>query len=492
LWGFSKQATRGWRRNILEEAAPLTQDERPAFAQVGGGKLPREEGAVRDADPVYRGADENTIDASKGTPLTMTTVKALLNFAQPIPGFVYDKVEFDSEGEGRLDVAVRAHELIRPCCCHCRKPCPGYDQLPGRRWRGVSLWNIILWIYYAPRRVECRQHGVVVEYMPWSDGKRPWTVGMMAFLALWAQRLSWRDTARAFGVSWEAVFRSVEWTVEWGLKHRVLEGIRSIGVDELHWSRRKKGDGFLTVIYQIDAGMRRLLWVGPGRRESTLRAGLDALGAEVIAGLEFVCSDMWKPYLKVIRERIAHALHILDRFHITSHLNQAVDQVRRREMARLRQQAPARASLLKRMRWSLLKKRSRVRGRARQRLDALIASKLPTARAHLLKEAFQHFWTYRSHRHALRFLEAWCQRAMRSRIEPMKKVARMLRRHQPLILNWFLAKGELSSAAVEGMNNKVRVITRRAYGFRTFRALEVALYHNLAHLPKPPRTHKFC
>jgi transposase len=169
-----------------------------------------------------------------------------------------------------------------------------------------------------------------------------------------------------------------------------------------------------------------------------------------------------------------------------------VDQVRRREMARLRQQAPARASLLKRMRWSLLKKHSRVRGRARQRLDALIASKLPTARAHLLKEAFQHFWTYRSHRHALRFLEAWCQRAMRSRIEPMKKVARMLRRHQPLILNWFLAKGELSSAAVEGMNNKVRVITRRAYGFRTFRALEVALYHNLAHLPKPPRTHKFC
>jgi transposase len=448
--------------------------------------------AVRAAHPVYHGVDEITNDAPKGAPLTMSTVKALLNHAQPIRGFVYQRIDFDPRGDGRLDVSLRAHEQIRPRCSHCQRSCPGYDRLPGRRWRQVSLWKIPCWYYYAPRRVECPEHGIVVEHLPWSEGKRPWTIGMMAFLAMWARRLSWRETARAFDVSWEAVFRSVEWTVAWGLKHRVLEGVRSIGVDEIHWGRGKNGDGFLTVIYQIDAHMRRLLWVGPRRRESSLRAGLDALGAEVVAGLEFVCSDMWKPYLKVIRERIAHALHILDRFHITSHLNEAVDQVRRGEMARLREQAPAKASLLKRMRWPLLKKRSRVRGHARQRLDALIASKQPTARAHLLKEAFGHFWSYRSVHCARRFLEAWCQRSMRSRIEPMKKVARMLLRHQPLILNWFLAKGELSSGVVEGLNNKIRVITRRAYGFRSFRAMEIALYHTLARLPQPPPTHKFC
>ena len=79
----------------------------------------------------------------------------------------------------------------------------------------------------------------------------PMTFGMMAFLAMWARRLSWRETARAFRVSWEAVFRSVEWTVAWGLKHRVLQGVRAIGVDEIHWGRGKLGDGFLTVIYQI-------------------------------------------------------------------------------------------------------------------------------------------------------------------------------------------------------------------------------------------------
>src|ERR1035437_1126058 len=87
---------------------------------------------------------------------------------------------------------------------------------------------------YAPRRVECAEHGGVVEHIPWSDGKRPVTCAMMGFLARWARRMSWRETARAFQTSWEAVYRSVEWFVQWGLAHRELRGIESIGVDEIH------------------------------------------------------------------------------------------------------------------------------------------------------------------------------------------------------------------------------------------------------------------
>ena len=90
------------------------------------------------------------------------------------------------------------------------------------------------------------------------------------------------------------------------------------------------------------------------------------------------------------------------------------------------------------------------------------------------------------------FLDYWCYRAMRSRLEPMKKVARMLRAHKELILNWFRAKGEISGGAVEGLNNKIRVATRRSYGFRTYKAMEIALYHNLGRLPEPESTHRFC
>jgi transposase len=273
-----------------------------------------------------------------------------------------------------IEITVVPHGGIRGRCSRCRRPAPGYDRLPQRRWLSVPLWGIPTHFCYAPRRVECAEHGVVVEHIPWSDGKRPVTCAMMGFLARWARRLSWRETARAFQTSWEAVYRSVEWFVQWGLAHRQLRGVESIGVDEIHWGRGLRADNFLTVIYQIDAGCRRLLWVGRRRSQATLRRGLKALGPEVVKGLRFVCSDMWKPYLQVIAAQAGQALHVLDRFHITSHLNQAVDQVRRAESTRLRAKSKKAAQRLKHMRWPLLRRGSRVRGRARQKLNALLAS----------------------------------------------------------------------------------------------------------------------
>lgn len=413
---------------------------------------------------------------------------------QHFAGFVYRQIRLQCRDQQPLsiDIYIEPHTRIRGRCSHCQLPAPGYDRLPERRWLFVPLWGIPTFFCYAPRRVQCADHGVVVEHIPWSDGKRPVTRTMMSFLARWARRLSWRDTARAFQTSWEAVYRSVEWFVEWGLAHRQLRGVQAIGVDELHWGRGLRADNFLTVIYQIDAGCRRLLWVGRRRSEATLRRGLKALGPEVVGGLRFVCSDMWRPYLNVLAKQASQALHVLDRFHITGHLNDAVDQVRREESRRLREHSRADAQTIKHLRWPLLRRGSRVRGRARQKLNALLASKLATARAWELKETFFFFWKYKSVSWAAAFLDYWCFRAMRSRLEPMKKVARMLRAHEDLILNWFRAKGEISGGAVEGLNNKIRVVTRRSYGFRTYHALEIALYHNLGRLPEPESTHEFC
>jgi hypothetical protein len=100
-------------------------------------------------------------------------------------------------------------------------------------------------------------------------------------------------------------------------------------------------------------------------------------------------------------------------------------------------------------------------------------------------ETFQPFWGYRSTTWAGYFLSVWTERALRSRLEPMKKVARMLRSHEDLLMNWFKAKSEISSGAVEGLNNRIRVVTRRSYGFRSYKAMEIALYHKLARLPEP-------
>lgn len=418
-------------------------------------------------------------------PAIQLHVKTILNRIQRFTGFIYRQVRLRGRGASlRIDIYLEAHASIKGRCALCQKPAPGYDRLSERSWSFVPLWGIPTHLRYPPRRVNCPEHGIGVEHLPWSEGKRQTSIALMNFLAQWAKRLSWRETARAFGVSWEAVYRSVDWFVQWGLAHRVLEAVHAIGIDEIHWGKGLRSDNFLTVIYQIDTHCRRLLWVGPRRTQAALRRGLATLGPEVLKGVRFVCSDMWKPYLRVIATHLGQALHILDRFHITSHLNDALDQVRRAECSRL--QGRPQATKLKRMRWKLLRRGSRVRGHAKRKLWGLLRTKLATGRAWMLKETFEDFWHYRSLTWARAFLSVWTERALRSRIEPMRKVARMLRAHEQLILNWFRAKGEISNGPVEGLNNKIRVVTRRSYGFRTYHAMETALYHNLGRLPGEP------
>ena len=126
------------------------------------------------------------------------------------------------------------------------------------------------------------------------------------------------------------------------------------------------------------------------------------------------------------------------------------------------------------------------------RLRELVGINLRTVRAYLLKEQFQHFWSYNSFDSAQRFLARWTRMAMRSRLEPFKKFARTLREHQRELLNWFLARGQFAAGATEGFNNKARITTRKAYGFRTYEHAEIALYHALGNLPEPDwLTHRF-
>ena len=213
------------------------------------------------------------------------------------------------------------------------------------------------------------------------------------------------------------------------------------------------------------------------------------MGQEVISKISFVCSDMWVPYLKVIREKCSEALHILDRFHIVAKMNKALDEVRADETRRIK--SDRRDPVLKKSRWLLLKRSENLKDEQHFRLRYLLRYNLKTVRAYLLKEAFQQLWDYNSPSWAGKFLDDWCRQTMRSRIEPMKKIARSLRQHRELILNYFRAQKLISSGVVEGLNNKAKVTMRKSYGFRTYRVLELALYHSLGKLPEPESTHDF-
>jgi transposase len=415
-------------------------------------------------------------------------LKTILNRVEKHRSFVYEEVRLrEQEGRPVLEVDLRPRVNGRPTCSGCGHRRPGYDTLSPRRFEFVPLWGMAVYFVYAMRRVECPTCGVVVEKVPWANGKSQATTTYAWFLARWARRLSWSEVAEAFQTTWERVFRSVEVAVTWGLAHRDLEGVQAIGIDEVLWRRGYK---FLTVVYQIDAGVRRLLWVGQDRRAKTLLRFFRWFGPERSARLHFICTDMWKPYLKVIARKAAGAVQVLDRFHIMAHLSKAIDEVRAKEAKRLK--AAGYEPVLTGTRFCLLKRPENLTEGQEVKLAELLRYNLRTVRAYLLKEDFQLFWQYVSPAWAGKFLDGWCSRAIRSRIEPMKRVARTLRNHRPLLLNWFRARGEISAAAVEGLNNKLKVTTRKAYGFRTFRALEIALYHALGHLPEPKSTHRFC
>ena len=215
-------------------------------------------------------------------------------------------------------------------------------------------------------------------------------------------------------MSWEAVFRSVEMAVAWGRAHRDLSGVESIGVDEIQWQR---GHRYLTLVYQIDSGCKRLLWVGEGRTVRTLLKFFRWFGQERSAALRFICSDMWQPYLKVIARKAGQAIHVLDRFHIMAHLGKAIDEVRAQEAKALK--ARDHEPVLTRTRWLLLKRPERLTERQEARLAELLQYNLKTVRSYLLKEEFQFFWEYKSPYWAGEFLERWCKKTMRSKIEPM-------------------------------------------------------------------------
>lgn len=413
-------------------------------------------------------------------------LQTILNRVEPYKSFVYGTARFVChEGADIIEVPIRARANGRPICSSCGQPGPGYDHLSERRYEFVPLWGFAVFFRYTPRRVECPRCGVKVERVPWAQGKSQQTTTYQWFLAAWAKRLSWQEVADVFRTSWQTVCRAVELAVLWGLANRSLDGIQAVGVDEIQW---QKGHRYLTLVYQIERGCKRLLWVGAERTEASLRDFFELLGQRA-ATLRFICSDMWQPYLTVIAEQARQALHVLDRFHILAQMNKAIDEIRAEEAKQLVRDGYE--PVLKHSRWCLLKRPENLTGPQTVKLAELVRYNLRTVRGYLLKENFQRFWEYVVPARAGQFLRQWCTQALRSRLGPLRKVAKMLRRHEELILNWFRAKGTISAGVVEGLNYNAKLTMKKAYGFRTFRGVKIALYHRLGALPEPEFAHRF-
>ena len=362
-------------------------------------------------------------------------------------------------------------------CGVCRRRCRQVHSIrKERQWRDLSMRKATLILRYRPRRIDCPRCGVRVEDFPWAE---PWarvTRALGNAVALLARELSWQGRARQYGLNWKTVAGIVRRAVQYGLGKRKRPPVHVIGIDEVS---RRKGQVYLTVVYDLER--RVLLWVGDDRTEEAVKPFFTkAMGRRRCATLRVVCVDMWAAYANLVEEYARNAQILFDRFHIVKHLNEAVDEVRRSEMRRLVGKEKAE---FKSTRWLLLKNPWNLTTDQQERLSTLVRLNLPIVRAWYLKEAFQLFWDYRQRARARAHLEKWMNSAMRSRLEPLKRFVRMLRSHLAGILAWTNIR--LSNGALEGMNNKIKSISHRSFGFRSAKNFIAAIYHCCARLPLP-------
>lgn len=336
-----------------------------------------------------------------------------------------------------------------------------------RSWRHLDLFGWTCYLRYAIWRVKCPRCGVRTEQVPWATPTSRFTRAFEQQVAWLAQRCDLSAVAEHFRISWATVRNLVHRVVvqEWDGDTR-LDGLRVIGVDEISYRRHHK---YLTVV--VDHLSGRVVWAGKDRKVKTLLRFFRQLGPERAVRLEAISIDMWEPYLIVLRKKAPQAAVIFDRFHIVRHLNDAVSKVRRELV---RDADPQTRRDLRNTRFPVLKSPQSRSPKDRQVLEEQVRGNRKLYRAMLLKDDFMDLYTYQREGWARRFLEGWLRRAMYSKLEPMKKVARMIRSHLEGVLGW--VRWRINNGRLEGMNNRIRLLSHRSFGLHSAEALISLVY----------------
>jgi transposase len=350
-----------------------------------------------------------------------------------------------------------------PYCSGClRRARRVYDHR-DRAWRHLDFAGMEVTLRYRQRRVDCRACGAVhVELVPWADRGSRFTRDFEDQAAYFAQVMDRTAASRLLRVAWRTVGQIIERVVaRLGPADR-LEGLEYVGIDELSYRRHHE---YITCV--VDHIATKVVWAAEGKNAATVDEFFKALGPERAAKLKAVTIDMSGAYIDAVQRGAPQAQIVFDRFHVQRLAQDAVDQVRR-EQVRLLAGSPD-AAPLKKTRWALLKNPWNLSAVEGDKLAEVQRTNRPLYRAYLLKETLAEIFSRRQVGVAREKFVAWCGWAARSRLAPFKKLAKTIRRHLDGILA-FIATG-LTNGPTEGLNGKIRTLTRRAYGFHSARSL---------------------
>lgn len=362
-------------------------------------------------------------------------------------------------------------------CPQCGRVAPGYDHRP-RRWRHLDTCQYRTILVVDVPRVECPEHGVHQIRVPWGEPGSRFTALFEALIIDWLQEASVSAVSRQLGLPWDQVEGVMSRAVQRGLERRAPRLPRRIGADETSFARRHE---YVTVVSDHEHNV--VLHVADGRGRESLEAFYRSFSEAERAAVESVAMDMWAPYILATEALIPGAERKIafDRFHVAQHLAQAVDQVRRQEHRALKLQGDQR---LKGSKYLWLHRFEHLSEQQADLFSSLRKSTLKTARAWAIKEAATGLWRYRSLAWARKAWKWWYGWAIRSRLEPIKKVARMIQSHLEGILNAVVTG--VTNARAEGINAKIQWIKYTARGYRNRDRFRTAIYFHLGGLDLYP------
>jgi transposase len=366
-----------------------------------------------------------------------------------------DRVVLDP-AEQRIDVRLAHRRNARFRCPECGRRSPAYDHVPARSWRHLDHGGFRTRLRAQIPRVACPVHGIRRVSVPWALPGSRFTIAFERHAIDVLLEADIRGSTRLLRISWDEAWNLMERAVARGLRAKRRRVIAHLGVDEKAVAKRHR---YVTLVCDLDRAT--VEYIADDRKRASLDAYYQSLSKKQLAGIEAVAMDMWEPF---IASTVAHvpdgrAKIVFDRFHIMRHMTEAVDQVRKGEHRRLQAQGDG---TLKRTKYLWLYSEENLPESAREKFAALRALHLKTGRAWAIKESLRDLWGYRRKGWALRHWRRWYFWATHSRLQPVVKVARMIRGHLDNVLTYF--DHRITNATSEGLNSKIQTIKKTPMG----------------------------
>ena len=379
--------------------------------------------------------------------------------------------------KGEVTVQVEQEAGANSCCPSCGKESPGYDSR-RRRWRHLDTCQYKTILVADVPRVKCEEHGVVTVSVPWAEPGSGFTAMFEALVIDWLKEASTSAVSRLMSLSWNAIDGIMQRAVARGLSRREEVFPTQIGVDETAF--RKRHD-YVTIVSDQEEGS--VLHVGSDRKKETLKAWYASLTEEQREAIESVSMDMWPAFINATLESLPEAEEKIafDKFHVAKYLGKAVDKVRRQEHKALMAEG---YEDLKGSKHDWLYNPGNMTRKQKVRFKSLRDSTLKTARAWAIKELAMSLWHYVSKTWAQKGWEQWLSWAVRSRLDPIKEVAKTIKEHLWGILNAVVLK--VSNGPAEGLNSRIKMIKVRSRGFRNKERFANAIYFHFGGLDLYP------